>query len=1199
MATSKSLVHTEGWYTHHLDVWVISQDVEENKSRIGYRYWVHHERSTNGAWTTLNNCEFTVTIEGQTDTSSPNFDFRNNNQNITMMRGEFTVTHGSEGALDVDLYFANETLPGGSFFDASSQSGTFAPTVIPRASTFTVTPNPVIEGDTVTIDITRASGSFTHTITWVSGVDSGTIGTGVATTDTFTPDPGLLGGATRVAITITVETFNGATSLGTTSADLILRATPVYPEVGVGTPYDIRIRRTELDGTDWVVKEAIPFIDASVTDTLSASGTINLTVAGDIYETSLDEEVVVVDFFDGSQWLNENMVFVLNRVENDKVDVTNAVKYTGQSFVEYLLTKAQVPEDDDWDDDDWTVGRILYQYIDEAKDRGWGPYVEANFTQTATSIATPYRHTTTLNATKNTPLSQLLDGFVSDILVEYRTYYDVTDGKAYLDLYNPGYGSDWTVRGADPIINLSTTALNKVVDKAPIRKDFSEKLTRVSVAGDEVNVTRESATNVNPLFGHLEGSVSATGIKNLARLNELGDAALANNATATVERTFTYDLSSTQTPTALFPYRTFRPGDWILVPGDNGPERNRVSQVSISRGLDSVTATITVGDLIPGGLAATARKLTQAGGGAIPGGTLRTPLGLSSAIPAAPEGLTEVLAGYWDEAGQPKSGINLTWAAVTESLAGNDITVDLYEVWTRAELGTPWTLATLSDDTEVDLTNLEVNRTLDIQVRGRSLDGIYGAFSEVLTVTTIAPAVDIDGPDIADLYTDGVGNIFIVWGGTLDGVAAPARLAYVVAEVSDDAGATYVQMGTPIVAAGQIVVNPGAWGTFTVRLRGYDRLGNAGDASDPQDITLTDPYITPITPVAPTGLTATAGAGWDAAGINPLAWFDLEWDAVTLDTEGATVDVVGYDVWGKRADEVDLRFLTSVTGTTARWVVEPDEEWSFQVSATSVSGGVSALSDPYTLIADATITAPTAPSAPTLSQYAGILRIQWAGTGMQPYIKYAYAMISTASGGTYTRAGAPLLGPGEVVIPGLTVGVTYYAKIVLVAEDGQTATSPASSGLLLEPITGVTVQTSSVADEGVKLTNGGIFAYNVSGEATFIVDAATGEVTIAAYDAVFELGADGYEAETSDPTTGIAISSEGSSFNTFIHPSGVQIRNDQTPLSWWEADASDASLVNFVSPRARVDQRMRIGDYEFLREEKTTGTRLVVRYKGA
>ena len=81
---------------------------------------------------------------------------------------------------------------------------------------------------------------------------------------------------------------------------------------------------------------------------------------------------------------------------------------------------------------------------------------------------------------------------------------------------------------------------------------------------------------------------------------------------------------------------------------------------------------------------------------------------------------------------------------------------------------------------------------------------------------------------------------------------------------------------------------------------------------------------------------------------------------------------------------------------------------------------------------------------------------------------------------------------------------------------------------------------------------------------------------------------------------GVQISSEGSSFNTFIHSAGMQIRNDQTPLSWWEADASDASLVNFVAPRARVDNRFKVGDYEFLREAKAGGKgRLVIRYQGS
>ena len=217
---------------------------------------------------------------------------------------------------------------------------------------------------------------------------------------------------------------------------------------------------------------------------------------------------------------------------------------------------------------------------------------------------------------------------------------------------------------------------------------------------------------------------------------------------------------------------------------------------------------------------------------------------------------------------------------------------------------------------------------------------------------------------------------------------------------------------------------------------------------------------------------------------------------------------------------------------------------------------------------------------------------------MVPQIKYAYATISTTSGGTYTRAGMPLNGAGEVVIPGLAPG-DYYAKIVMVDEVGNTSTSAASAALTLLPITGVTIQTSALANTGIKLTNASLTSYDVSGTPTFILRSVTGEVWIAPYDAVFDLGASGTVATTGAATTGIAVSSDNSSFNTFVHPAGLQIRNDQTALSWWEADANDADLVNFFSPRAVIGQRFRIGDYEMLRESKTTGSRLVTRYKGA
>lgn len=556
------------------------------------------------------------------------------------------------------------------------------------------------------------------------------------------------------------------------------------------------------------------------------------------------------------------------------------------------------------------------------------------------------------------------------------------------------------------------------------------------------------------------------------------------------------------------------------------------------------------------------------------------------------------MAGFWDGSGAARSSINLAWDEVVASLSDTSLEITAYEIWTRPTVDDPWVLVLITEDANAVIDDLPIYTTFDLRIRAVTDDGVYGEFSDVITVTTDAPVADIGVPVLSDLYTDGVGSIYAVWSGYLGASPAPLSLGYVVAEISSDAGVTYTQQGTPIVAAGAIVVNPGTWGDYKVRLRAYDKLGNAGTASAAQDISLVDPHVAPAIPNAPENLVATAGAGWDATGFFPTAWFDLTWDDVDEDTDSNPINVVGFDVYGKGDNDTDMKFLTSVPSNAARIGVVSGESWAFKVRAASEFGGISDFSDAVEVIADAVIAAPTAPDAPTLEQYAGILRVRWSGNGMAPYIKYAYAEIASSGSGPFTRAGAILNGAGDVVVTGLAPA-DYWAQIVLVAEDGQKVTSAISDPITLLPITGVTIQTSPLANTGIKMTDAALTVYNAAGVPTFILDAGTGEVWIAPYDAVFDLGATGTVATTGAATTGIAISSASSSFNTFIHPSGVQIRNDQIALSWWEADAADASLVNFFSPRAVIQQRLAIGDHEFKREAKTVGTRLVLRYKGA
>lgn len=1189
-----------GQYRLHLSISIAATNTEANKTTLSYQLLIEKDRSGAGFYgyyvTSWN-----LVINGSTLASgvgpNPNSSWLGWNPWV-LASGTTDIVHTDDGSKDVVVSSnyvrdPNEWAPG----TMTIGSSTITLPDIARATQPSVAPSPATVGSTVTIGLPRAVGTFTHDVTWVCGTMSGTIGTGLGASTTWTV-PAVLGefpSRPNAPIVITAVTKSGGTPIGSKQVTLLAIPTPATPTVWVpntSKQFDVRVREVKYTGGHWVAGRTIPTSKIQLADQSSATTTCDIDISKLVATNFPDYSVVDVDVFNGYDWLFTGHRFVLVRAQGDSVDPTQSWSHSGTEFIDYSLGLAYAQKDYEWTSA--TPGTIISTLIADAKSRGWGPRMDVTFSSTETSLSEPWINgAVALKVSKGTPLSQVLDGLVTDGLVEYDTNY--YGDKAWLELLNPGTGSDFSAPGSSPVVNLAQAKL----DRAPRRASSEKRLTRVTVVGDaDLSVTREKSAFDADVFGQLEGWVSASGVTSAGDAGKVADNALADNSNPTDERTFEYATASN--PPNFYPYFVFAPGDWVLIPSDGGPIKDRINQITVDKNTDGTSLTILTGDRILSGTASLAKRQSAQTGGAIAGGTGRTPPTLDSRIPASPVVNSVTSVGYWDSDGAAKSTVTASWSAVTAAVDGSPIVCDLYEVWWRlAGTGAQFGLRSFTDQLTLEMPNWDVLQNIELRIRGRSSAGIFGQFSENEPYTTLAPAVDLDGPIIADSYTDGVGGIYIVWAGILGTDPAPARLAYVSAEVSSDAGATYSTMGTSLSGPGTIVLNPNAWGDFKVRLRGYDRLGNAGDASAPVDITTADPHIDPPRPTAPTGLTSTPGADWDGNGINVNAWFDLAWTAPTLDTDGNAVTIGGYDIWGRRSGEALSRFITSSLSNSARVYVGLGETWTFEVRAASDFGGVSSFSSSVTDTANATVPAPGAPAAPTLDQYAGLLRIKWSGGGMTAPVKYVYASISTSGGGTYTRAGMPLQGSGEVVVPGLATGVTYYAKITMVDELGQETTSAASSGLLLDPITGITIQTSPVANTGIKMTNAALTAYDGSGVPTFVLDAVTGAVWIAPYDAVFHFGATGTTAETGLPVVGLAISSENSSFNTFVHPSGLQIRNDQTPISWWEADATDSSLVNFFSARANIPVRLMVGDYEFKKEAKSVGTRLVIRYKGA
>ena len=153
----------------------------------------------------------------------------------------WTVSHNSDGSCTTSISFSysNRVTAGTYTTNKGSGSSNITLNTIPRASSFSLNrTSGTIGSDQFTISISRASSSFTHTITyklgsinWV-GADKTT-----STSFSFTPDIGdcsQLPNSTSGTATIVVDTYSGSTKIGSASKTVTLYVpSSVVPSVGI------------------------------------------------------------------------------------------------------------------------------------------------------------------------------------------------------------------------------------------------------------------------------------------------------------------------------------------------------------------------------------------------------------------------------------------------------------------------------------------------------------------------------------------------------------------------------------------------------------------------------------------------------------------------------------------------------------------------------------------------------------------------------------------------------------------------------------------------------------------------------------------------------------------------------------------------------------------------------------------------------
>lgn len=201
----------DGHYKLRVD-WSQSKNVSANTSTVTCKLYLVNDWSLNISGRSDNKC----TIDGTALTyASPAISTTGTHLLGTVSR---TVSHASDGSksLTISAVFYIRATLSGTYYDSISASANITLDSIPRASS--VSAANMTMGTAGKINISRASSSFTHTLTYSFGNSSGTIATKTtATSVSWTPLLSLasqIPNATSGTCTITCTTYNGNTNIG-------------------------------------------------------------------------------------------------------------------------------------------------------------------------------------------------------------------------------------------------------------------------------------------------------------------------------------------------------------------------------------------------------------------------------------------------------------------------------------------------------------------------------------------------------------------------------------------------------------------------------------------------------------------------------------------------------------------------------------------------------------------------------------------------------------------------------------------------------------------------------------------------------------------------------------------------------------------------------------------------------------------------
>lgn len=200
-----------------------SQDVANNRSTISCGMYVTTPSGWDiGQWDDFQAASYVGTTGNTFNGTVPNF----SGTRWIAENKTFTVDHNADGTGKATIQWKwAVNSPWGGYVNPSGSFSIDLPQ-IPRATTPTLSASSVQMGKAITVTMSRASSSFTHTLKYTINGTTGTIASGLGTSYIWTIPKDLvqyIPNKLSSAVTITCETYSGGTKVG--SKDVSFTAT--------------------------------------------------------------------------------------------------------------------------------------------------------------------------------------------------------------------------------------------------------------------------------------------------------------------------------------------------------------------------------------------------------------------------------------------------------------------------------------------------------------------------------------------------------------------------------------------------------------------------------------------------------------------------------------------------------------------------------------------------------------------------------------------------------------------------------------------------------------------------------------------------------------------------------------------------------------------------------------------------------------